>query len=112
MTITLLAGAGGKELPSPHGRCEEASVAEIRFGDGDVLRVPTFAGAEPLQHVRFYAAQLPADIRLTPETAAGFLTWVAGLDRDGNVVACSAPRTADDGNSSLSDCRRCCRSSR
>jgi hypothetical protein len=107
VTITLLAGAGGKELPAHMvgAVIEEASVVEIRFGDGDVLRVPTFSGAEPLQHVRFYAAQLPADIRLIPETAAGFLTWVAGLDRDGNVVACSAPRTADDGSSSLSDCR-------
>jgi hypothetical protein len=108
VTITLLAGAGGKELP-PHmvgAVIEEASVVEVRFGDGDVLRVPTFAGPEPLQHVRFYAAQLPTAMRLTPGTAAEFLKWVvAGLDATGTVVACATPRTADDGSSSPSDCR-------
>jgi hypothetical protein len=110
VTITLLAGAGGKELPAHivGAVIEEASVVEVRFGDGDVLRVPTFAGPEPLQHVRFYAAQLPTAMRLPPGTAAEFaefLKWVAGLDANGTVVACSAPRTADDGSSSLSDCR-------
>jgi hypothetical protein len=110
VTITLLAGAGGNELPAHMvgAVIEEASVVEVRFGDGDVLRVPTFAGPEPLQHVRFYAAQLPTAVRLTPGTAdefAEFLKWVAGLDASGTVVACSAPRTTDDGSSSLSDCR-------
>jgi hypothetical protein len=70
------------------------------------LRVPTVAGPEPLQHVRFYAAQLPTDIRLTPGTAGAFLKWVAGLDASGTVVACLAPQTfAKVGVSSLSDCR-------
>ena len=107
VTITLLASAGGKELPAHMvgAVIEEASVVEVRFGDGEVLRVPTFAGPEPLQHVRFYAAQLPTAMRLPPGTAAEFLRWVAGLDANGTVVACSAPRTADDGSSPLSDCR-------
>ena len=105
------------QLPPPEGfryqadvltLDEEASVVEVRFGDGDVLRVPTFAGPEPLQHVRFYAAQLPTAMRLAPGTfaeIAEFLESVAGLDANGAVVACSATRTADEGSSSLSDCR-------
>jgi hypothetical protein len=110
VAITLLAGAGGKKLPDHivGAVIEEASVVEVRFGDGDVLRVPTFAGPEPLQHVRFYAAQLPTAMRLAPGTFAEFaefLEWVAGLDANGTVVACSATRTADDGSSPLSDCR-------
>jgi len=66
--------------------------------------VPTFAGPEPLQHVRFYAAQLPANI--TPSNATRvFPTWVAGLDAGGAVVACLTARTAKNGTSALSDCR-------
>lgn len=42
---------------------------------------------------------------MTPGTAAAFLKWVAGLDASGNVVACVAPETAEDGTSSLSGCR-------
>lgn len=107
MTITFLAGDATEKLPAYIAGpvIEEASVVEVRFGGGDVLRVPTFAGPEPLQHVRFYAAQLPTDIRLTPGTAAALLKWVAGLDASGNVVACLAPQTAKDGISFLSDCR-------
>jgi hypothetical protein len=107
MTITFLAGDATEKLPAyiVGPVIEEASVVEVRFGDGDVLRVPTFAGPEPLQHVRFYAAQLPTDIQLTPRTAAASLRWVAGLDASGNVVACLAPKTAKDGISSVSACR-------
>lgn len=107
MAITFLAGAATEKLPAyiVGPVIEEASVVEVRFGDGDVLRVPTSAGPEPLHHVRFYAAQLPTDIRLTPGTAAAFLRWVAGLDPSGNVVACLAPKTAQDGISSVSACR-------
>jgi hypothetical protein len=107
MTITFLAGDATEKLPAHivGPVIEEASVVEVRFGDGDVLRVPTFAGPEPLQRVRFYAAQLPTDIQLTPRTAATFLRWVAGLDASGNVVACLAPKTAKDGISSVSACR-------
>lgn len=61
MTITFLAGATTEQLPAHivGAVIEEASVVEVRFPGGDVLRVPTFAGPEPLQHIRFYAAQLP-----------------------------------------------------
>jgi hypothetical protein len=107
MTITFLAGGGSENLPAYVAGpvVEEASAVEIRLGDGDVLRVPTFAGSEPLEHVRFYAAPLPTDISLTPGSAAAFLRWVAGLDASGSVVACLAPHTAEDGISSLADCR-------
>ena len=85
---------------------EPASTVEIRFPEGNVLRVPTFAGPEPLQHVRFYAAQLPANFHMTPDNVSSvFPSWIAGLDATGNVVACLAPRTAKDGISALSDCR-------
>ena len=107
MTITFLAGGGSEKLPAYIAGpvIEEASVVEVRFPDGHVLRVPTFAAPEPLQHVRFYAAQLPRDIPLTPGTFHAFLRSVAGLDASGNVVACLAPQTAKDGISSLPDCR-------
>jgi len=108
MTISVLAGDATEQLPAylVGAVIEAASEVEIRFVDGDVLRVPTYAGPEPLQHVRFYAAQLPANFRMTPENVARvFPRWLAGLDAGGNVVACLAPRTARDGISSLSDCR-------
>ncbi|MEJ7791160.1 MAG: hypothetical protein WKF65_04220 [Gaiellaceae bacterium] len=108
MTITFMAADATEQLPARivGAVIDEASVVEIHFVDGDVLRVPTFAGPEPMQHVRFYAARLPANFRLTPENFTRvFPSWVAGLDASGSVVACSAPRTAKDGISSLSDCR-------
>lgn len=84
---------------------EQASEVEIRLGSGDVLRVPTFAAPEPLQHVRFYAAQLPPRSEPNPLSAEGFLKSIAGLDANGTVVACLAPDTAEDGSASLSNCR-------
>ena len=107
MTITFLAGGGSERLPAHivGPVIEEASSVEIRFGDGDVLRVPTFAGPESLPHVRFYAAQMPFNVRFTPGTAAAFPAWVAGLDANGNVVACLAPRAELEGVSARSDCR-------
>ena len=83
-----------------------ASTVEIRLGNGDVLRVPTFAGKGPVEHIRFYATPPPPGIRpTTPSTFGTLLESVAGLDADGNVVACLAPATAKDGISPLSDCR-------
>jgi hypothetical protein len=108
MTITVGAGDATEKLPAHivGAVIEEAAVVEIRFPDGDILRVPTYGGPEPLQHVRFYAAQLPTNFRMTPENVTRvFPSWVAGLDASGDVVACSAPRTAKDGISSVSDCR-------
>ena len=107
MTITYLSGSGSKQLPAYIAGpvIGTASAVEIHFGNGEVLRVPTFAGPEPLHHIRFYATQLPSSLQTTPRPFATFLKWVAGLDAKGNVVACLAPMTAEDGISPLSDCR-------
>ncbi len=114
MTITFLSGAAGDELPANIAGpvIDKASTVEIRFGTGEVLRLPTFSGAASLGHVRFYAAQLPTSIPLpTPrlgihnQPSFSFINTLAGMDSDGNVVACLAPRTAVDGVSPLSDCK-------
>ena len=104
MTITYLSGSASAELPAYIAGpvIENASTVEIRFANGDVLRVPTFAAPEPLSHIRFYITPLPAADQTTPST---FPTWVAGLDTNGNVVACLAPLAANDGISPFSDCR-------
>jgi hypothetical protein len=88
----------------------KASTVEIGVGTGEVLRLPTFSGAASLGHVRFYAAQLPTSITMPPpgpriQNQLSFINTLAGLDSDGNVVACLTPRTAADGVSSLSDCQ-------
>jgi hypothetical protein len=107
MTITFLSGGASPELPAYIAGpvIDKATMVEIRFGTGQVLRVPTFAGPESLGHVRFYATQLPAGLEDTPRTFVTFLTWVAGLDADGKVVACLAPLEAKEGISPLADCR-------
>ena len=108
MPITVGASDATEKLPANirGAVIEPASAVEIRFPDGNVVRVPTFAGPEPLQHVRFYMAVLPTHFRLTPDNFSRvFPSWIAGLDASGNVVACLAPRTAKNGISALSDCR-------
>jgi hypothetical protein len=107
MTITFLSGGASPELPAYIAGpvIDEAATVEIRFGNGEVLRVPTFAGPESLGHVRFYATQLPAGVQDTPRTFLTFLKSVAGLDANGEVVACLAPQTAKAGISDLADCR-------
>jgi hypothetical protein len=113
MTITLLGGAAGPELPAYVAGVviDKASTVEIRFGTGEVLKLPTFSGAASLGRVRFYATQLPTSIPIpipTPglrsQNQRNFITTLAGLDSDGNVVACLASRTALPGVSPLSDC--------
>jgi hypothetical protein len=107
MTITFMSGGASPELPAYIAGpvIEEAAAVEIRFGNGEVTRVPTFAGPESLGHVRFYAAQLPANVHDSPHTFLTFLKSVAGLDANGEVVACLAPQTAKAGISDLADCR-------
>jgi hypothetical protein len=107
MTITFMGAAASKQLPAYIAGpvISEATAVEVRFGNGDVLRVPTFAAPrEGLQRIRFYATPLPANLQPTPHDPA-FLKSVAGLDANGNVIACLAPLTATDGISPLSDCR-------
>lgn len=112
MTITFLSGAASDELPAYIAGpvTDKASTVEIQFGTGAVLRLPTFSGAASLGHVRFYAAQLPASIPmpqsdLRNQSQRSFINTLAGLDSDGNVVACLAPRTMVDRVSPLSDCQ-------
>jgi hypothetical protein len=107
MTITYLSGGASKELPAYIAGpvIDNALTVDVHFGNGQILRLPTFAGPPPLEHVRFYAAALPAGPGMTPTTSASILEWLAGVGADGRVVACLAPRTAKDGISSLSDCR-------
>jgi hypothetical protein len=113
MAITLLGGAAGPELPAyvAGAVIDKASTVEIRFGTGEVLKLPTFSGPASLGRVRFYAAQLPTSIAipiptrpLPSQNQRNFITTLAGLDDDGNVVACLAAGTAADGSSPLSDC--------
>jgi hypothetical protein len=107
MTITYLSGAASTQLPAYIAGpvIGKATTVEIRFANGDVVRVPTFLGPEPLAHVRFYATQLPSGVESRLRPSAMFLKWVAGFDANGNMVACLAPPTARNGVSSLSDCR-------
>jgi hypothetical protein len=107
MTITFMSRGASPELPAYIAGpvTDEAATVELRFGNGEVLRVPTFAGPESLGHVRFYATQVPAGVQDTPRRFLTFLKSVAGLDADGEVVACLAPQTAKDGSSDLGDCR-------
>jgi hypothetical protein len=113
MTITFLSGAARPGLPAYIAGpvIDKASTVEIQFGTGEVLRLPTFSGAVSLGRVRFYATQLPASIRMPRpdpliQNQATFINTLAGLDGDGNVVACLAPRTAVGGGSPLSHCQR------
>jgi hypothetical protein len=112
MTITFLSGAAGTELPAYIAGpvIDKASTVEIEFGTGEVLRLPTFSGPASLGRVRFYAAQPPATIpiplpRVGTHKERSFINKLAGLDSDGNVVACLTPRMAVDGASPLSDCQ-------
>jgi hypothetical protein len=108
----VLGGAASSELPAyiAGAVIEKASTVEIEFGTGEVLQLPTFSGAASLGHVRFYAAQLPTSIpvplpRPGTHRQPSFINKLAGLDGDGNVVACLVPRTMVNGVSPLSDCQ-------
>ncbi len=99
MTITYLSGGPTTALPAyiTGPVIEQATTVEIRLVDGTTIKTPTFAGPPPLDHTRFYAVQIHGSG--TP------LTWVAGLDASGRIVACLDPSTATDGISPLSACR-------
>lgn len=109
MRISFVYGSGGEELPAYIAGpvTEEAASVVVRFPGRDVLRVATFPGPESLQHIRFYATQLPAGIEMTPSRnpPGAFPISVAGLDASGNIVACLAPTTAREGASAVADCR-------
>lgn len=107
MTITYLSGSGDPHLPAYIAGpvIETASTVKIRFATGEILRLPTFSAPASVGHVRFYATQLPADIPAsTPGAPQTYIDTLAGLDNDGNVVACLDPSTAVNGVSPLADC--------
>jgi len=109
MTITYMAGSsvpGVLPVNIVGPVIDKAVEVEIHFASGQQLSVPTFAASAPLSHVRFYATEVP-DSAFGPNLGAGFQSpdWVAGLNKDGVIVACLATLTAKDGISPLSDCR-------
>lgn len=106
MRITYLSGSGPLLPTYVVGPViDEAVVVEIRFVSGADLRVPTFDAPAPLEHVRFYATQIPdSEVQHGLRGAQAF-AWIAGRDRDGKIVACLAPMTATNGISPLSACR-------
>jgi hypothetical protein len=98
MTITYLSGSGPL-LPTYIAGpvIDKAVEVEIRFTNGEDIRLQTFGAPSPLDHIRFYATQVL-------DNALPRLKWLAGRDRDGKIVACLAPNTAKDGVSPLKDC--------
>jgi hypothetical protein len=107
MTITWVSGSGFGGFPAYIAGpvINSAEQVEIKFVNGDVLRALTFAAPDPLAAVRFYATQLPAAVAHSHVPGQPLVETIAGLDANGNVVACLAPTTAVDGASPLSDCR-------
>lgn len=109
MTITYMSGSGyGLPVWIAGPVINSASQVEIRFGNGTDLRLPTFAAPASLGRVRFYVAPLPTDVTEAspgPGRLREFLKSVAGLDNDGNIIACLAPAAAVDGISPLSACK-------
>ena len=111
LTVTYLSGGFGTGdrhhdyIAGPV--VDGASQVEIRFVAGQVLRLPTFPAPSSVGKVRFYAGLLPAGVSLPvgPGTFRQLFTSIAGLDSDGNVVACLAPADEIDGVSPLSACR-------
>ena len=84
-----------------------ASQVEIRLVAGQVLRLPTFPAPASVGNVRFYTGLLPADVSIprAPGPFSQVVASIAGLDGDGNVVACLVLSAAVDGVSPLSACR-------
>jgi hypothetical protein len=112
MTITYLMSSASSGLPAYIAGpvIDKASTVTIRFSNGAILHLPTFAARGSLSSTRFYAAPLTGDVLkglFKPPQTGGFtppLHWLAGLDTQGKVVACLAPRAAQDGISPLSAC--------
>lgn len=73
----------------------DATTVEVRFRDGERLRLPTTPGPAPLDQVTFYAAPLHGTLAETS------VDRIAAYDADGHLVACLAPSTAQDGRSPL-----------
>jgi hypothetical protein len=68
---------------------DKAEQVEIYLSDGQVVRTPTFAAPKELgSSIRFYATQLPSSALEPNPGGADSLKKLAGLDRNGRIVAC------------------------
>jgi hypothetical protein len=110
MTITYLAGTdtGGRPTFIVGPVIDKATHVKIRFTNGQTLRVPTISAPAPLDHIRFYATGLPDSVISPGPNSEPFdlaPEWIAGFDKDENLVACLVPSKAKDGISPLTDCR-------
>lgn len=65
---------------------DTAVQVELRFRDGDILRLPTYGAPETFGHVRFYATPIPE----VPESSGQWPVKIVGLDNNDAVVACAA----------------------
>lgn len=65
---------------------DTAVVVALRFRDGDVLRLPTYAAPESFGHIRFYATPIPE----VPQSSGQSPVKIVGIDKDDGVVACMA----------------------
>lgn len=111
MSITFLSGSASPELPAYVAGPVVSAAAKvvIHFATGTVT-AETFAAPKGLGDLRFYAAQVPDNINpARPPTPgqpfAPAISWLAGYDTDGMIVACLDPQTAKDGISPLTACR-------
>ena len=77
---------------------KDAATVEIHFANGERLSLPTFPAPPPLDNINFYA------IPLSGQQMSADIVSAAGRDAAGNIVACLAPATANDGRSALTDC--------
>jgi len=110
LSITYSAASGTPSFPAYVAGpvVSGAETVAIRFGR-ETIRTPTVAAPRGLGGVRFYAVQVPG--RLFPKPRGAFpplrrpVTWVAGYDRDGRIVACLSTRVNRNGISPDSACR-------
>lgn len=79
-----------------------ASSVRIRFSHGGTRDMKTVAGGDELRGVRFFVSQLPSTVRTAP--GASPIRWVAGLNAEGDIVACLEPETARTGVSPPTAC--------
>jgi hypothetical protein len=110
LSITFLASSPSPSFPAYVAGpvVPGAETVAIRFGR-ETIRTPTVTAPRAIGDVRFYAVQVPD--RLFPKPRGAFrplrppVTWVAGYDRDGRIVACLSTRVNRNGISPFSACR-------
>jgi hypothetical protein len=111
MSITFVSGGASPELPAYVAGPVVATAAKvvIHFATATVT-AETFAAPKELGDLRFYAAQVPDNINParppTPgQPLASPISWLAGYDKGGMIVACLNPTTAKDGISPPTVCQ-------